>query len=63
MAVDYIGVRFALAAPHPCTRNAAAKQNLVEALTKLREAEAIMVIESDSARPVNSEMGNQGKAD
>jgi hypothetical protein len=56
-------VGFAFAAPSPCSGDATAIQNLVQALANFREAGVVRVIKGDRARPVNGEMGDQGEAD
>src|SRR5262249_43415835 len=63
VAMNDIRVGFALAAPNPCNGNAAAMEDLAQALANFREAGAIRVIKGDRSRPVNGEMGNQRKAD
>ena len=65
MAVDDVGVGFALAAPYARqpTRNAAPKKPFVESLTDFGEELAVGIVKHDRARPMDGRMGNQGKAD
>ena len=65
MAVDDIGVGFALSAPHARqpTYNAPSKEPFVESLTDFGEELAVGIVKHDRARPVDRRMGNQGKAD
>ena len=65
MAMDDVGVSFALSAPYArqATRNAAPKKPFVKSFTDLGEELAVGIIKHDRARPVDGRMGNQGKAD
>ena len=61
MAMHYVGVRFALTAPNPSSREAPPKQDLAQSLADFRETTAVLVVEGNRARPVDREVGNQRK--
>ena len=65
MAVDDVGVGFALAAPYARqpTSDAPPEEPFVESFTDFGEEFAIGIVKHDRARPVDRGMGNQGKAD
>src|SRR5262245_9622470 len=62
MTVHDVRLGLALPAPNPGDGDVAAKQDLAQALPNLREAGAVRIVESVRARPVDGEVGNQGKA-
>jgi len=47
MAVHDVGMGFAFAAPNPCNRDTAAKEDLTQALPNFREAGPVGVIRGD----------------
>ena len=65
MAVDDVGVGFALSAPYArqSTRDSPPKEPFVESFTDSGEEPAIGIVKDHCARPVNRRVGNQGKAD
>jgi hypothetical protein len=63
MAVNDVGVGFALSAPYARqpTRNAPSKEPFVESLTDFGEELAAGIIKRDRTRPMDRGVGNQGK--
>ena len=49
MAVHDVGMGLAFAAPNPCSRDTAAKEDLTQALPNFREAGPVGVIKGDRA--------------
>jgi hypothetical protein len=65
MAVNDVGVGFALSAPYARqpTRNAPSKEPFVESFTDFGEKFAVRIIKDHRSRPMARGMGNQWKAD